>query len=276
MAIAEILEFAKARIPLEIAKDENRLQVEITRITSEANARGMLHSSSYILLIQEACAKAARERIKTAWEVLHRGITTVGVEYDETLDAEFKEAIEAHFPEHMNGLKYRVIETANRIGMPDITSRIPDEIQNSRNAALAEVASEIKLFLMTLKNRPTTMPYSPQFNFHNSTIGAVQSGNQSVAHVQLQTGVSAGDLIKALDTVSQSLSKISNIPGHDKAEIIELISEGKIELTKEKPNKTKLAAYLPTISSALGLVAELKPAYEGLKAAANAFSIQMP
>jgi len=276
MTIADILEFARERIPLEIAKDENRLQTEIAKIRSEHAARGMLLSGNFIIAIENICANAARGRIKSAWEVLHRGITTVGIEYDTEIEAQLRVAIESYFPEHMNGLQYRVVEAAKQAGMPDIISRMPDEVGKARRAALAEVASEIRLFVLTLKKRPVQIPYSPQFNFHNSTIGALQTGDQSTANVQFQTGVASEDLIKALDIVLQSLDGIGDIPGQNKAEIIELVADGKSELAKEKPNQTKLGSYLGTIGQALSIVANLKPAYEGLKTAANACGFHLP
>lgn len=275
MSIADILEFAKARIPLEISKDEKRLQTEIARITAEASLHGGIRSSRYILLVQEACAHAMSERIKSAWEVLHRGITTVGVEYNEGLEAQLEAAVESYFPEHMSNLKHHVTEAAKRTGMSDIVSKMPDEIGNARRAAFAEVASEIRLFVLALNNNPDNTLYNPQFNFHNSTIGAVQTGGQSVANVQIQTGIAVEGLIKALDTVLQSLGTIGDIPGCDKSEIIELVEDGKRELQKEKPNKTKLASYLPIISNTLNIVSDLKPAYEGLKAAASAFGFML-
>ena len=276
MTVAAILEFANKRTRLEIAEDDKHLQVEMAKIRAEHNQRGMLHSGNFIMAIQNTCANATRKRITAAWGVLHRAITTVGIEYDPALEAQLRAAMESYFPEHMNGLQYHVIEAANVMGSPDIISRIPDEIGPARRAALAEVFSEIELFVLTLKKRPVVLPYSPQFNFHNSTIGALQTGDQSVANVQFQTGVASEDLIKALDIVLQSLNGIGYIPGQNKAEIIELVAEGKSELAKEKPNQTKLASYLGTIGQTLSIVANLKPAYEGLKTAANACGFHLP
>lgn len=272
MPISEILDFARERILLEIDKDEKRLQSDIEGI----RRRHAAHGSNCLMEIQGACADAARERIKSAWGVLHRGITTVGVDYDEGIEAQLNATMEVFFPEQMTSLIDRITEAAKGMGSPDLAPRLWAEIGNARSAALAEVASEIRLFLLTLKKRPAAIPYSPQFNFHNSTIGSVQTGDKSVANVQFQTGVAEAELIKALDIVSQSLERIGDIPGCDRAEIIELVTEGKTELAKERPNKTKLATYLPAISQALSIVSDLKPAYEGLKTAAKALGYQLP
>ena len=66
------------------------------------------------------------------------------------------------------------------------------------------------------------------------------------------------------------------VPGHNKDEVLELVEDGKIELAKTKPNVTKLTSYLGMISGALGAAANLKPAYDMLKAAASSFGIQLP
>ncbi|WP_211475020.1 hypothetical protein [Collimonas humicola] len=273
----EIIEFAKQRISLEIDEQGTRVSAEIEAIKRDCAARGMMASGNLIVAIQDACVRAANERAMLVWQILHRGITTVGVSYDNGLEQQLIAAVEECLPENMRGLSGRVEEVAKRCGMAQIIPKIPDRLATARRAALGKIHSEIRLFVMTLKKTPMTEGYSPQINIHNSTIGAVQTGHQSVANVNLLNNAEGRDaLMNALDVIAQELAKVDVIPGQNKSEILELVEDGKTELAKERPNLTKLTSFLPMIGSAIGVVANLKPAYDGLKAAAALIGITLP
>jgi len=109
-----------------------------------------------------------------------------------------------------------------------------------------------------------------QFNFNNSSVGAVQTGDSSVANVTVNNMQSENEkLVLALEHLSTELSKISALPGHDKDEIVELISDARTELAKEKPSRAKLGAILPMIGTAISLVSDLGGAYAAVQLAAG-------
>lgn len=273
----EIIAYANERITLEIAEQEKQVTNEIQRVKAEMASRGVLHSSMMIIGVQTVCVRAANDRADFVWKILHRGITTIGIQYEDDVEQQLKAVVEKYLPEGMNGLNYRVTEAAQQCGMPDIVTKIPDEVASTRLTALARVFSEIKLFVMTLKKAPSAEAYTPQFNIYNSTIGAVQTGHQSVANFNMQINdESRGALIKALDVIAQELSKVDVVPGQNKAEIIELVNDGKAELLKGKPNLTKLASYLPSIGNTIGVFANLKPAYDALKSSAALIGVSLP
>ena len=130
---------------------------------------------------------------------------------------------------------------------------------------------------MSEKKTLSAMTYTQQFNFNNSSVGAVQTGDHSIANIAIQNTTQATEtLLKALTVVAEELSRIDAVPGHNKDEILELVEDGKVELAKTKPNVTKLTSYLGMIGGTLGAAANLKPAYDMLKAAASSFGIQLP
>lgn len=74
---------------------------------------------------------------------------------------QLKGFIEPYFPEHMNGLRYRVIDAAKVAGNPDVVHRMPDEVFNARGAALIRIHTEMELFVMGLKkNTMAVVPAS--------------------------------------------------------------------------------------------------------------------
>jgi hypothetical protein len=170
----------------------------------------------FIIAVQQECCNAVNNRADLVWETLCRGITTVGIEYEENVEQQLREVVDYYFPEHMNGLKYRVVEAATRVGMPDIVNKIPDEVGNTRRSALARIHSEIKLFVLTMKKSPISSgAYTPQVNIYHSTIGAVQTGHQSTSTVSIQNNTGDKDaLIKALDLIAQELAKVDKLPNY--------------------------------------------------------------
>ena len=277
MLSSDLVEFAKERITIEIGEREKVIGAEIQTILVQHVAKGLGRSGNVIAAVQRACAQETRNRVEMAWGIIHRGLTTLGQTYDTDIEKELRELIEAYFPEHMNGLEYYVRDTAQKIGMPDLIDKIPDEVGEARRTALRKASSEIKLYVMTLKKAPASVPYSPQFNIHNSTIGSVQTGSNSVANVELQiSNEGSSEVLAALDVVSQALTKVGNLPTGNKDEIVELVQDSKSELVKVNPSGTKLRHYLGMIGGAIGTVADLKPAYDSLKAAAALLNITVP
>lgn len=274
----KILEVAHAQIALEIGEQDKRLSQTINTSRASYAARGMLKSGNMIHEVQLKCAEAVHERAAIVWQILHRAVTSLGVQYDEDMERELASAAEHYFPEHMDGLNYYVSEAAHQIGKVDIVNKIPDEIGNARRVALGRLSSEIRLFVMALQRTRNPQPaYAPQLNIFNSTVGAIQTGHQSTANVQQQINAESREaLIKALDVITERLGTSDALSAKNKAEIVELVTDTKNELGKAEPNITKVGAYLSAIGGTLGAIANLKPAYDALKTAAGFIGVTLP
>lgn len=115
-----------------------------------------------------------------------------------------------------------------------------------------------------------------QFTFNNSTVGAVQTGDSSVANVTTHSVQhDNAQLAAALERLSVELAKVSVLPNHDKEEIVELVSDARAELAKEKPSNAKLKAILPMVGAAVGLVSDLGGAYGAVQLAATALGYSL-
>lgn len=273
----KILAYARNRISLELRQLDGPLDMQIAQERATANARGMLRSGNMVMAVQTICVEQTHRRVQMAWEILYRALANVGIDYDPTHEKELQEFLESFFPEHMDGLKERVRQAAAMTGIADLYSRITDEIGPARRAALDRAFSEISLYLMTVEKTPTPAPYSPYIHIQNSTVGSVQTGDSSIANVNIGIqNEQSQALVKALELVSEALAKIGNLPDGNKGELIEIVDEVKAEFQKEKPNSTKLSYYLPAIGGAISTIAELKPAYDALKNAAALFNITLP
>lgn len=273
-----VIDLANRQIQLACEDQQQELANEIKSIQMDTARRGMMVSGSYIAAVQDACVRATTERGKFVWDILFRCITTVGVSYDENIEQQLKSAVDKHFPEHMSSIKHHVQEAA-RIGrMPDIVSKMPDDIGRARSAALRKIHSEIELFLMKLKTTPAEIPYTPsQINIHHSTIGALQTGTGAIANISQQIDTQAiQEISNALTLIAKELASIDALPQNEKSEIVELVDDGITELRKEKPNLSKIKSYISAIGNAVSFTANLKPAYETLKAAAAMIGLTLP
>lgn len=273
----EIINLANRQIQLDIDRQVESLKIEIGRIGADASRRGVYLSSMHFQLVEKACANAVIARGEFVWNILFRCINTVGVSYDADIEQQLKTAVNIHFPEHMNDLKHYVEEIAKKIGMLN-TSSLPNEIEKARLASLNKIYTEIELFLLKLKKTPSEAPYNPpQINIHNSNIGALQTGSGSTANVSQQIDTHAvQEIIKALTLLQKELPSIEALPQNDKSEIIELVDDGIIELKKEKPNFSKVKSFISSIGAAIGVTADLKPAYDTLKVAAAMIGLNLP
>jgi hypothetical protein len=119
--------------------------------------------------------------------------------------------------------------------------------------------------------------YSQQFHISHSTITSFQAGHQSTANLQITNNAESKEvLLKAFEAIAEALGLASSLPGHDKSEIVALVEESRIEISRENPNWSKLKSFLPMVGGAIGTMADMAPAYAQLKAAAALVGVTLP
>jgi hypothetical protein len=282
MMDSAIIELMRQNIRGQIEEQNTRLDHQILEIKQNQNARGLLHSSNTIALIQRACSEATTNRGNFAWEIAQRCLNAGGIVYSSDLAREIKAEIDVFLPETMDGLQWRVREAANQAGLQNLSMLEPDEVHDARLAVRAHVFSEIDLFTLNLQREPKiAMGTQNTFNIHNSNVGAIQTGDQASTRVtQTITVQIRNELTAALEKVAAELDATAILPSVNKAEIIELIHDATQELKKEIVNQSKLKALVQTIgggiSGAVSVATNLKPAYESLKSIASACGFDWP
>lgn len=275
----ELISIADRQIQLASEQQEDKLSEDIAKIRAELSKRGMLRSSNLVLMVQKACAQAISERGEFIWEILFRCIQTIEIEYDKNLEQQLKSIVSKHLPEQVESLSSLVLEAAKQARMQNLAS-LPDEVGKARGAVLNKIYTEIELFLVQLKHStPKATPYSPSqvYNFHNSNIGAIQTGNGSTANVTQQINPqSVPEVLRAFTLIQEKLLSIESLPSSDKSEVIEIVDDGINELKKVKPNISKIKSFISAVGDSISLTADLKPAYEVLKSAALMVGVNLP
>ena len=129
-------------------------------------------------------------------------------------------------------------------------------------------ARHVKAQLQVPRTPTSPSAIMNNITINNSQVGAVQTGNDNVAHVNMSVSQHHTELSESLGKLAEQLKPVDAIPGHDKSEIIELIDDSRAELNKEKPSKAKLTALLSTIGAAVSSVSNLGGAYIAVQTAA--------
>lgn len=113
--------------------------------------------------------------------------------------------------------------------------------------------------------------------FHiNAPGGIVQTGGHSTAKLITINQNNKNDIIKALDSLRIEINNVADVQGYSKEEVINLIEESKIELSKAQPNSTRLKSFLNGIALVIKTSEILKPAYDVLKTVLLPIGITLP
>ena len=233
------------RVSLELASAQETLDKSILGIVQDANARGMLGSGGTAIGISNVFREEAKNRIKQIWQITHRIITTTNVEIDEDSTSSVAKLLEALVSEHTSTLPPYYIERTTKYVkgkfIPELAEEIENDIKNELNIQL----SELELFSINYQTRAEATG-SPIINVYG-TAGSIQTGANSVANVNLQVN-SAPELKSILEQINQDLDSLKGYPAEQVVELKEVVSDGLVELEKEKPNKARLRGALGALT----------------------------
>ncbi len=275
----EAVRIARERVQLEIHTHMKKIGMDIQHVKNEMNARGMFQSSMTIKRITDVSINAIKDRASLVWQIYFRFLTTTGIKYSPELSTELKELVAYHFPENLGEFKGYVKNVSKLIQSNNTLESQENELSLARRAALAEVGTEIDLFVHSLKKtseNENTKEGPLVFNIY-SPIGSIQTGNNATANIVQRLDSDIHEkLVQALDQIAREIISIDDKLPSPKNEIIEIIQEGQQELSKPNPNITRLKSILPTVGSTIQTIASMKPAYETLKQALSFLGIDLP
>lgn len=276
----KIVKIAQERIRIEIGEHIRTLRTEIERIKSEMAGKGALRSGVTIKPITDLCANAVRNRAQIVWQTLFRFITTSGISYYEELSNDLKAMIAQYLPEKLKDFRGFVKQASEIVGLPNShLGRYEEELSAARRGGLAKVGTEIDLFVHSLKRKSEIQSEekkSTVFNIY-SPVGSIQTGDNSIANVSQNIDTEVREIIsKALEDLMDALNDSHGELPISKEELVEVVQESQVELTKDKPNVTRLRSLLTTVGSSIQVVASLKPAYDLLKQGLVYLGISLP
>lgn len=257
-----------------IAERGKQFPLELGQIDAQAVAHGMFHSSSRLLLLQQAHERELEIRAILAWESLVRVHRTFGSPMSDNLREDLKGEMSSRIAQCFSDLNSSLIE---RVQKTQIT--MPVSLDESRIAVTAKHDIEIDLYVDSLSTNTMqqgAQPMAQSYNFYGN-VGSVQTGAHSVANVIQYLGADdRASLSAALQQVKEALSVTPSIADTQRRELLEIAEECASQMAAESPNNTKLLTMLNVLGTAIQSIASAQPAYQALKMALLPVGITLP
>ncbi len=274
----QVIRLTTQFIEVEFEKRRQSLEAGTLAIAERLNKRGILNSSIHADEVIKLCKAEIETRARIIVEVHANILTQLNIQPYPDLVNELKERLRLFLP--LRGDYMVAVDHEKRIGLhrPQSAS---NELAAAREQELKRQDAQIELTVFSSLSKSQTEATQNTSVTHNyiinAPVGAFQTGAGAVATVS-QT-FNAGDratLVKALELVKDAIQREKNINTFNRAEVIELINDGKAEVEKPKPNGTKLASIMNTVSSAIKTVETFQSVYQTLKNALGPFGITLP
>lgn len=257
----------------EIFKRDEVLVGQFNSKTSQLVKAGRAGGGAAQRAYGEVAMNEVEARIQIYYQLVMRVAGMTGVKVDEA----FKQGAVRLIKE--NGDKQVSILNAALINQPymkDVGGDFPyDWVQKNANNQIQKAEAEIQLALMAAE-RPQ-QANAPVFNINGSGI-VVQTGANSVSNfTQHITQHDKDAIASALKVLRAKVGGVEPFQlGSSKDDLVESIDIAVDQLGKEKPNIGLVKSVLGGISSTVGLVADLQPAWTTVKtAAANVVGMLM-
>ncbi len=261
---------------VEVQMTERRRQfpLELTQIDSQANARGMFHSSARIFQSLQAHERELEIRSILTWESLVRVHRIFATPLPETLREDLKTEIHKQIEDIFVELSASLDERCKKSQLNMSVS-----LTDARSAIVAKHDIEVDLYVDSLSiSNPEhgVRPMTQNYNFYG-TIGSVQTSANAVANVVQNLGLDdRTELAAALQQVREALSNAPSILDQQRRELLEIADECTSQITAASPNNTKLLTMFNVLGTAIQSIASAQPAYQALKVAILPLGITLP
>jgi hypothetical protein len=264
----------------EVRQRESLLANEIQQVKERANARGALLSGFTVESISVLVRDEFRIRVALFWEIVQRVLSSTGLD----ISTDYSQRLQALLAEFLDGQSEQLTSVL-RMNVASINHGWNENmIPNERRELESATGAKIELFSLEVEARAASSLSGDSaarsetvYNFHNSNIGALQSGQNASANVtQSVTSFDPAGILKALEVVEKAVDGVQQVALTSKAEVVEVIRELKAEVQKPKPNRLKVTQLLSGLAAVVQTTASLQPAYGMLRPILLSFGIQPP
>lgn len=277
MLDTKIVELSRKRSNAERANRADSLDMGVTQIFSEMNARGVLHSTMTAFEVGNLCANELQIRTLFAYQYLldvfqkMRGAAYAELAFD--LKQEMKIsinadaiALNAFADEKLRNTIQRGAELAGQ------------QISKRQVMLLDKFNAELELFVETLMRQSSehTVPGGTRTINVFGTVGAIQIGDSANANVQQGFASADVEKLRALFQNLPATIETSNLSLARKSEILAVVREAAEETHQVSPNNTKLMGALVALASGIQGIASAQPAYQTIRAMLLPFGVMLP
>ncbi|MFD9902613.1 hypothetical protein [Mesorhizobium sp. NPDC059025] len=216
---------------------------------------------------------------QTAFNLILRCATAYGLRLDRSnvmyFEARLSERIQWESG-YLNDLVQ--ISAPFRNSVPaNLLASIMSDLNKVTSLELQRISGELNLTAAS-NARVADVPAPNTHVIVNAPVGVLQTGAGSYGVASFTIDSSAADALgKAFEDIQGQLSVLSDKDvGFNRQEILDMVMEAQAETKKERPNSTKLKAFVTGVGSAISFTPKLKAASDTLKWAGALVSIPLP
>lgn len=267
------MDVARKRVGLEMERRREVIEREILNFHEKLTMRGIGVGSGMVLGVQDLIKREYEIRADIAWQAWARALSTqravVTHDLRPLLVGEIERVLEAE-SQDLQDHYTRAVTMAHFGGNPQQT------LLTMRSKALERASSEIDYAILEATRTQREGAGTANFAFY-APVGAVLSGPGSTATVNMSLGPAEREtVVQALVAVEQAVAASPQVPPTDREQLVEVVTELKEELKKEKPNSVRLRGGLSAVATLIQTMGSAKGAYELLKGAAALFGLHLP
>jgi len=266
----DVLSVVKQRVALDLEDRCQAFAKEVAQILVEMRDRGVLISSTTQQRVLDAIGNEFRIRSSLIWHGFARALAAKAISLDDTTATDIKRELARLLDQHSGDLSQE--HRRAREVMRRSTELGP--IVELRDAALSRIFSEID-FAVLGQSRRSEAP-AGIVNIYQG-YGIIQTGTASSASLTINIGVEERRAIEmALDAVQQALENAATLNNGVRTQTLELASDVRGELQRDKPNGFRIRGGLQGIATTIQTLAAAPEAYQLLKGAAALVGLQLP
>ncbi|EHK58165.1 hypothetical protein [Allomesorhizobium alhagi] len=268
-------------LAVERTKLNDQVKREIGKTTAQFSARGSLQSSMAIKGVVDVASRTIPIFAQATLNLIIRSTTAHGIAINSTNRDEIRTLVAGHVSNEVARLRAIVSEAPplKSKSMAPTGETLLAELGRIEKLEMQRITGELALIAASNDKRIAdgVSNNSPTLVF-NAPVGVVQTGPGSYGIANQVIDSAARE---ALENAFTALLEVlaaeesEDVP-FDRLEVEELAIEGKSELSKEKPNRTRLKTIVSGIGGAISYAPKFKDAYDTLKWAGALVGISLP
>lgn len=266
-------------LEVEQTKLNEQIKRDIACEEALASSKGVLNSSMAMQAVVRVASKAIPIYAQTAFNLILRCATAYGLRLDSANVMYFEARLSERIQWESGYLSdlVRISAPFKNTVPANLLASIMSELSELTSLELQRISAELNLTAAS-NARVTDMPAPNTHVIVNAPVGVLQTGAGSYGVASFTIDRWAAEALgKAFEEVHGQLSILSSKDvGFDRQEILDMVLEAQAETKKEKPNSTKLKAFVTGIGSAISFTPRLKAAYDTLKWAGALVGVPLP
>ncbi len=285
MVDPKVSELSRKLTEVALVERREQLQRAIERALNDPTSTGLARSGAAILAVQDLCVAEISTAVDLAWRHLKRALSDLGGQPSEHLAQDLKVELfsqligySQYLEQVLRGHHVRLLGSSSSPGADPLPSETAGRLRRAFELANTRIGAEIELdMLSAMRQVPGAGGQPPTILHFHQPVGAVQTGAGAIANVVQNLGHQDRQrLISAIEGMKEAIATSTEPVARPKAELVDLLEEGRAELEKPTPNALRIGAVLFGVATAIQTVASLQPAYQALKAALAPLGVQLP